>query len=327
MFKGLLNPVVESRTARRLATIANSASSGGRPHSRETVRQSVRLLVKLQKHQGPGHTRTPQQRVRRSGLTNPLNLTESWATAQADALAQEEANWRDTDPLRKWKDEAEERRRRQQAEDDAHPGPGSARPSSSSHYGSVNADTGNSAVQERFDALVHRALLRYGPPLPVEVVMNSNVISSISFASSAHRPTQRSYPDTYVAADKGADDSSAAYYDEVALKLHELMAILRKEEPYFSVRDDCGGVPLSLMVKNCCYLRAFGGKVNYMRFVRRLHAAELQSGGKNHGGGTQNAYEANTAVLSLGKYKMRELPSQDGLRQGPQPWRYTYRMI
>ncbi|CAC9440003.1 hypothetical protein - conserved [Leishmania donovani] len=328
MFKGLLCPVLERRAARRLATVANSACRGGRQRSRETVLESTRLLEKLQKRQGPGRTRTAQQRAWRSGLTNPLSSAESSAAAQADALAQEEANWRAADPLRKWKDESEELRRRQQgAGDGAHSVPGSAQPTSSSHYDAVNADTGNSAVQERFDALVHRALLRYGPPLPVEVVMNNNVISAASFASGTRRAAQHSYSDANVASDKGADDSSAVYYDEVALKLHELMTILRKEEPHFSLRDDCDGVPLSLMVKNCCYLRAFGGKVNYMRFVRRLRADELQSGGNNQGGGVQGGHEANAAVVSLGKYMMRELPSQDGLRKGPQPWRYTYRMI
>ncbi|GET85598.1 hypothetical protein, conserved [Leishmania tarentolae] len=321
MFKGLLSPVLERRAARRLATVVSSARRGSRQHSRETVLQSTRVLEKLQKRQEPGRRRIAQQRARCSGLTNPLGSTESWTAAQADALAQEEANWQVSDPLRKWKDEAEELRRRQQgAAEGVHS-------SSSLHYDTVNTGTGNSAVQERFDALVFRALLHYGPPLPVEVAMSNNVIFAASFASGARRSGQRTYSDTNAAADKGADDSSAVYYDEVALKLHELMSILRKEEPHFSLRNDCGGVPLSLMVKNCCYLRAFGGKVNYMRFVRRLRADEMQSGGSNQGGDGQGAREPNAAVLSLGKYKMRELPSQDGLRQGPQPWRYTYRMI
>ncbi|KAG5487766.1 hypothetical protein LSCM1_08132 [Leishmania martiniquensis] len=323
MFKGLLHPVVESRAARRLATIANSARRGGRQQSRETVRQSTRLLEKLQKRQGCGGARTAQQRAQHSSLTNPLFSTESWAAAQAEALAEEDANRRAADPVRKWRDEAEEWQRQQGAVDGAHIGPGPARPASPPHYGAVNADTGNSAVQECFDALVHRALLRYGPPLPVEVAMNNNVVSGVPFASGA----RRIYPDTDVATDKGADDSSAAYYDEVALKMHELMAILRREEPHFSVRHDCDGVPLSLMVKNCCYLRSFGGKVQYMRFVRRLRAGEMQSRGKGQVGGARDTDEANAAVLSIGKYKMRELPSQDGVRQGPQPWRYTYRMM
>ncbi|KAG5487003.1 hypothetical protein CUR178_08431 [Leishmania enriettii] len=327
MFKGLLIPAVESRAARRLATVANSARRGDRQQSHETVRQSTRLLEKLQRHQGRGRTRTAHQRARFNSLTDSLISTESWAAAQAEALAQEEANWRAADPMRKWKDGAEERGRQHGAEDGVYSGPGPARPAPLPHYDTVNADTGNSAVQERFDALVHRALLRYGPPLPVEAAMRNNVVSAAAFASGAHPHAYRSYPAADVNADKGADDSSAAYYDEVALKVHDLMTILRKEKPHFSIRNDCDGVPLSLMVKNCCYLRAFGGKVNYMRFVRRLRAGELQSCGNSQGGGAQDAHKANVAVLSIGKYKMRELPSQDGIRQGPQPWRYSYRMV
>ncbi|KAG5511956.1 hypothetical protein JKF63_07781 [Porcisia hertigi] len=328
MFKGLLNPVVESRAARRLTTVVKSASRAGRQQSRETVRHSTRLLEKLQRRQGPGETRNVEKRANRRGLQDPLSSTESWTAAQADALAQEEANWRAADPMRKWKNEAEELRWRQQAtEDGADVGPRSQRPRASTNYDTVNADTGNSAVQERFDALVHRALLRYGPPLPVEAAMNGNVISSASLAASPHQSAQRGHSQADVAADRGADDSSAMYFDEVALKMQDLMVILRKEEPCFSLRDHCDGVPLSLMVKNCCYLRAFGGRVHYMRFVRPLRAGELQCGVNSQGGRMQDAHETNATVLSLGKYKMRELPSKDGLRQGPQPWRYSYQMI
>ncbi|EPY35814.1 hypothetical protein STCU_00898 [Strigomonas culicis] len=163
------------------------------------------------------------------------------------------------------------------------------------HYEHQNARTGNSVLQERFDALVKEALLQYGPPLPAELVTDNHI-------------TTNAAPLSVASADLGADGRSFEMHDEIALKMTELFAILKKLKPSFTIHDDCDGVPLSLMVKNCSYFRAFGGKVRYMRFFKRERDQK----------GTP------TISVSIGKYKMREFPSQDGVRQGPQPWLYSY---
>ncbi|KAK7196859.1 hypothetical protein NESM_000627000 [Novymonas esmeraldas] len=296
MFKGCMNTDVGRRATRRLATVAGSAQRSGRRSSRETVRHCTEQLERQQRRRGPRATAGASQ----------FQL-ESWTAAQADALAQEAANWRAADPLR---------RAEHAVDDERVSRAGRGGPTTSSSYSHVNADTGNSAAQERFDALVHTALLRYGPPLPVDVVAAQKVDLA---ASPAGPSPSRSPQHRHTHHDGGADDPTAVYYDEVALRLHELLTILRREQPHFSVRDDCDGLPLSLLVKNSPYLRAFGGKVNYMRFLRRLRPTAAAP--------SRDAPTPSVAVLSLGKYKMREPSSQDGLRQGPQPWLYSYSMI
>lgn len=231
-------------------------------------------------------------------------------------------------------------------------------------YTVLDFKTGESIVQQQFDRLVFSALLRYGPALP------SEVLDSVSAGD-----TEPSQPIQLVLACDTIDgkqdvieygDSklpSPAFYDEVKLKPHELLPIIRKEKPNFSLRYHSGGVPFSLLIRNCSYLRAFGGFITYMRFVRfhsKLHprglrgaprgkAAQCTSVGdpagakicatafgaklvrgnspenfkedfNPHSGGTLNEPDVSFLVLSIGKYKFREPPSQDGIRCGPQPW-------
>ncbi|CAD2222702.1 hypothetical protein ADEAN_001024900 [Angomonas deanei] len=159
-------------------------------------------------------------------------------------------------------------------------------------YDTVEPSTGNSATQLRFNQLVRDALLRFGPPLPAEFVGDNKIVTTSS------------------SKDLGADGKSFEAVDEVKLKIYELYDVLLKHKPTFSLEEDCDGVPLSLMVKNCNYLRSHEGKVCYMRYLRR---EEMENGKR-------------ALVLSIGKYKMREHPSQDGVRQGPQPWLYKYGM-
>jgi hypothetical protein len=315
MFKGLLTHAgAESRAARRLATVAHSARLSRKPHLRETVRRSTQQLHSLRE-------RRRQGRHAQGGATGALTAVQaSWTVAQADELAQEDAAWRARDPRQRY----------------AHPHPTSSstgddgdkyktaqHPSSSStiHYDAVDPETGDSVVQQNFNELVFRALLRYGPPLPVDVVMHNKVISVAAMSPEQRRAHFNELHCRSSGGSGSTDDPNAVYMDEVGLRMHEFMSILRKEQPDFSVRDDCDGVPLSLMVRNCSFLRAYGGRVNYMRFVRRLPAPGASSKANPHGGG------ACTMVVSLGKYKMQEMPSQDGIRQGPQPWRYSYRTL
>ncbi|KPI86015.1 hypothetical protein ABL78_4918 [Leptomonas seymouri] len=304
MFKGVFSQAgAEGRAARRLTTVAVSARRSKQRHMEETVRQSTRRLNSLREQP---HSRRHARRPRVGGASAAMQA--SWTEAQAEALAEEDAAWSAHDPMRSLR----------------HGETGTGAPSASSspprHYDAVDAETGGSIVQQNFDDLVYRALLRYGPPLPVEVVQQNNIISASSTSPTQRRPHCRTIQGG--GADAGicaADDPNAVYMDEVGLRMPEFMQILRKEQPHFSVRDDCDGVPLSLMVRNCSYLRAFGGRVNYMRFVRRL------PGGKTVDVERREAdAEGSAMVVVLGKYKMREMPSQDGIRCGPQPWRYSY---
>lgn len=187
-------------------------------------------------------------------------------------------------------------------------------------YDDQDAATGDSVVQLRFDALAHAAVLRFGPPLPPEFVAENDVVTS-STASPLH--TASSSSSSFSGAgggapswreDLGADGSSFMMYDEVGLKPHELLTAIRRVKPDFSLKVDGDGVPFSLLVQNCSYFRAFGGRVNYMRYLKRERLGPKGSGGSR-------------IVVSIAKYKMRESASRDGVRQGPQPWKHSYGMV
>lgn len=257
MFKNLAPGNVLSRQQRRLTVVAQQTARN-RGHQQQTHRNAVRQLTALEQ----------RQQQRRGGQRNssPKDMTNRSHYASSSAPGYTF-------------------------------GSGAAqKPSlgSSTHYDQQEMRTGNSVLQEQFDELVKESLLRYGPPLPAELVADNHMATSASSSS----------------ADLGADGRSFEMHDEVPLKMTELFVILKRQKPSFTIQNDCDGVPLALMVKNCSYLRAFGGKVRYMRFFKR---------DKDHDG-------SNVISVSIGKYKMREYPSQDGLRQGPQPWLYSYGM-
>jgi hypothetical protein len=154
--------------------------------------------------------------------------------------------------------------------------PDDAQPPSSSakmRYEDINASSGNSALQEWFDDLVYRALLKHCPP-----------------TSDAVRPST-------------------------------LLQFIRKEVPSFSFREHCDGMPFSLLIKNCCYLQSFGGRVSFLP-VRR----EDFTGNDDSFESTQEFLHDST-IVGLRKFKMREQPSVDGIRQGPQPWLHDAGMV
>ncbi|KEG14737.1 hypothetical protein DQ04_00321060 [Trypanosoma grayi] len=188
------------------------------------------------------------------------------------------------------------------------------RPSSSRHvsYDRVDSNTGNSVIQQRFDSLVHDAILKYGPPLPVEFVVENDVFTP----SSAREKMNMSSS----CANEGDPDASY-FYDEVHVRSQELFEMLRRVDSSFSVRTHADGVPFSLLIKNCQYFRVWGGRVHFMRCLKRvpLRARDEDTEAERMG------HEKLT--VSLGKYKMREPSSFDGLRQGPQPWLHSYRMM
>lgn len=286
MFKGILSrtPNGERRAVRRLATVVDGSRRSSHPNTRETRRQSERHLRQLRERQAERNQR---------GSSASAATQASWTSAQAAALAEEDAAWA----------------ARQPRDHHHHVSQPSEMHAAPLHYDAVDPDTGNSVLQHQFDDLVHRALLRYGPPLPVEVMMENKVVTAASMTPAQQRGRPHLSSST-------TDDPTASYMDEVPLTMQDFTRILRKEKADFSVRVDCDGVPLSLMVRNCRYLRAYGGRVNYMRFVRRLPTED----------GDEGSERREVLVLSLGMYKMREVPSQDGVRQGPQSWRYSYRM-
>lgn len=140
-------------------------------------------------------------------------------------------------------------------------------------YEDVNAKTGNSVVQEWFDELVHRSILKHCPP-----------------SSDALRPST-------------------------------LLQCIRKEMPGFSFKDHCDGLPFSLMVKNCCYLQSFGGRVSFQPVRREDFDGDDKSFER------AGEYVHDQTIVGLRKYKMREVPTSDGIRQGPQPWLFHAGMV
>lgn len=132
-------------------------------------------------------------------------------------------------------------------------------------YETLNPCTGKSVVQERFDALAFSALLRNGPAPPVQIYEKfcSSPRCKLVLACDINKEWQLKSSDVQ-------HEGSIVFQDEMQLKVPEVLHCLRKEKPSFSVKNDCGGVPFSLLIKNCLYFQAFRGYVCYMRVVRIL---------------------------------------------------------
>ncbi|EKF32895.1 hypothetical protein MOQ_003243 [Trypanosoma cruzi marinkellei] len=296
MFRGMLGGAGRQwRSERRLATVMNATSRN--PAQKSTYRISRTNLAK----QSAVRMKEDAKRRQKSAVTQSVSRRD---LSHADA-----------EFLRRQQDEA-------LAEHDAclkgfMKDKGSAHhhchaPNSSQHleYDSVDATSGHSIIQQRFDALVHDAVLKYGPPLPAEFVSENDILSPFGYRKdvNASSPFQEENPDAHY------------FYDEVQIRPQELFGIIRKLDPSFSIRTHADGVPFSLLIKNCLYFRVWGGKVHFMRCLKRVPLRTGEAGED----GTEMRGEVTT---TLSKYKMRESPSFDGLRQGPQPWLYNYRMM
>eukprot|EP00796_Vickermania_ingenoplastis_P001474 gene1474-863_t len=269
----------------------------------------------------------------------------------------------------------------------------------------LDPETGESAVQQRFDQLVFRALLRFGPALPVEVLERAAthpgrpcpVVLACDDAYTdlemqrkqwghcetkteershslgcrpeeervrGRRDAERSGLCPSTGGSRG-DDQGFVFLDEVRVKPHELLRLIQMERPGFSIRRDGGGVPFSLLIRNCPYLRSFGGYATYMRQVRKEPGVPRHGGcgttAEGNGGrgkaqrraaqregdldeqsyrassyndtfekNKRNGNEGNEEgyiLFSLGKYKFREIGPQDGIRCGPQPWLYSAKLL
>lgn len=375
MFKGLLNPLAGgplSRQERRLAVVASSTRHV--KSQRNTYNHAERHLSRLAERRHRLSHRANRAPVRGAGVALSDNLSFT-TQAQEEALASEAA-WRTglrgatashgngryrVEDARLWRVAAAAQREAAEMHDvvedvdgvgsvSENSGGGGSSRRAALHYDTVDVETGESVIQTRFNALVHEALLHYGPPLPAEFVAANDVVTSASGsptyapqssspfnnASFSHRESYLPGRDAHSTVERvawndlGADGRTFFLYDEVALKPHELLTAIRKVEPTFSLKDDCDGVPLSLLIKNCPFLRAFGGRVQYMRYLRReTYRRSAASDAK--GGGRESSEEdredaPGTVVLSIAKYKYREPPPQDGIRQGPQPWRHSYQL-
>lgn len=296
MFKGVLSKAGNfPRAQRRMAAISNSTARRGRSSSR-THQFAVPPLHRLLGEEARWSSSWPPQRP----VEDPI-MMDDLLEAQSNALGEESARRRERFPLRTTR--GQETLLGQSA--------GCRRGRQAGHYDDVDRDCGDSIIQTKFNELVRVALLKYGPPLPADFVSDNNVVTSSSgqytdrFVANSNGSSRLSWQE-----DIGADGKSFMMYDEVGLKSFELLRIIRLYWPSFSVKEDCDGVPFSLLIRNCPYLRAFGGKVQHMRYLRRESI-----NGSSH------------VTVSIAKYKMREAASQDGIRQGPQPWLYSARMM
>lgn len=317
MFKGRLTqqPSPLTRGERRLAVIARStlprqegADSGAQRFTRLNAQRQLQRMQQRRERQR-GHKLARPLQSSADEAADAALASVQWA--QRVALQEEDAKHRDARRRAGLEESPAERdlwQRHAVEQDNARSAP--------LRYGAVDSHTGNSVVQLRFNELVHTALLRFGPPLPPEFVTANDIVTTSSGADSSAADafvqdertgrTQRlSWQE-----DLGADGRSFMMYDEVDLRTHELLHIMRRQKPDFSIKVDCDQVPFSLLIRNCPYLRAHSGKVHYMRYLRR----------ERHG-------TENRIVVSIAKYKLREAASQDGVRQGPQPWKYSYRMV
>ncbi|KAG8339926.1 hypothetical protein ERJ75_001608400 [Trypanosoma vivax] len=179
-------------------------------------------------------------------------------------------------------------------------------------YDSVDDRSGVSVVQKRFDALAREAVLKFGPPYPPEFVLENDVVVVVPPGCSSFRCSGEIDP----------REEDNEFFDEVQIRLQELFHMVRKVDPSFSVRTHADSVPFSLLVKNCLYFKAERGRLHFMRCLRRL------SPGRRGVEGSDPVHSGPAEVeVTLAKYKMREPPSFDGIRQGPQPWLYHYKMV
>lgn len=123
------------------------------------------------------------------------------------------------------------------------------------------------------------------------------------------------------------------FSDDVRLRPPDLLALLRREEPSYSIKRDGGGVPFSLLIRNCSYFRAHAGFIEYQRVLwqlarrrapsRRGPAEAEEAGGQPHRDSFLCDDTDSFFVFTIGTYRLREVPSQDGIRCGPQPWLYS----
>ncbi|EKG04484.1 hypothetical protein TCSYLVIO_004454 [Trypanosoma cruzi] len=296
MFRGILGGAGRQwRSERRLATVMNATSRN--PAQKSTYRISRANLAK-------------QSAVR---MKEDAKRRQKSAVAQSVSLG--DLSHADAEFLRHQQDEAlaeHDARVRAFTKDtgSAHHHRHASNPPQHLEYDSVDATSGHSIIQQRFDALVHDAVLKYGPPLPAEFVSENDIVSPFGSREdfNASSPFQEENPDAHY------------FYDEVQIRPQELFGIIRKLDPSFSVRTHADGVPFSLLIKNCLYFRVWGGKVHFMRCLKRV---PLRTGEA----GEDDEEVRGEVTTTLSKYKMRESPSFDGLRQGPQPWLYNYRMM
>lgn len=134
-------------------------------------------------------------------------------------------------------------------------------------YENIDPCTGISIVQQRFDALCFAALLRFGPAPPAHVYEKFCSLPHSKLILACDIDKERSLKTT----DFYQKDASIVFQDEVRLKIPELLCCLRKEKPTFSLKYDSGGVPFSLLIKNCSYFQALNGCACYMRIAKLLH--------------------------------------------------------
>lgn len=187
--------------------------------------------------------------------------------------------------------------------------------------------SGESLTQRRFDELVLRGVLRYGPPLPIalaDLPLAAGTVLRLACDVEGLSEGRLQHNQTCCMA-------KPLFYDEGRLTPTALLQCLRCEKPSFHLQHDVGGAPFSLLIRNCPYLQSSHGRVTFMRQLQLLHpvgssppphhpARSGDAEDEDHG-----AEEASTPVLvyGLGKYKMWEAASFDGVRCGPQPWLYS----
>ncbi|RNE99217.1 hypothetical protein TraAM80_08320 [Trypanosoma rangeli] len=296
MFRGLLGGAGRQwRSERRLATVMKATSRN--PAQRSTYRISRTHLAKQSAMRIKGDAKRNQNRAMTPSVScSDLSYAdvEFLRSQQDEALAEHDARVRASA-----RDAGIAQRHRSFSVSPQY-----------LRYSSVDSTSGNSIIQERFDALVHDAVLKYGPPLPAEFVSENDVVTPFG-----------SRDNSGASASSSNEDPGVCYfYDEVEIRPQELFGIIRRLDPLFSVRTHADGVPFSLLIKNCPYLRVWGGKVHFMRCLRRLSL-------RTDGDGEGDEVARGEVTTTLSKYKMREPPSFDGIRQGPQPWMYNYRMM
>ncbi|AAZ10320.1 uncharacterized protein TEOVI_000770500 [Trypanosoma equiperdum] len=300
MFRGVLATTGrQRRVERRLATVVNS--TGRRATKQWTHRVCMNEFLKQQ----AATTRREEKWKRRHGssalgIQSPLTAADVKALhqQQSEALANETAYGRTVPST---SNEWNERSHLSRAQ---HCG-----------YDTVDAHSGQSIAQQRFDSLARDAVLKYGPPLPVEFVAENDVITIQNTVSRSGVGDSSSLRDS--------ERDANHFYDEVQVRPQELFQMIRKLDSSFSVHTHADGVPFSLLIKNCSYFNVRGGRVHFMRCLRRVKLSQNTRGDVN----TEGSDEPAEVIVVLSRYKMREAPSFDGVRQGPQPWLYSYKMV
>lgn len=311
----MLGPGGSSSDARRYPNSSQPQRQRRTSSQKMASKEFEQLQKRHIKRKDPHHRNTEM-------MTEGEGDVESWARAQEDAVMESHARQQARRPawLKEYEHAARNRRNASFAMEEenderlqsssslvTHP---AVRRGSAVGYEERDPTTGEGLIQQWFNQLLLRSIVHFWCP-------------------DRQRPNRHN---TEL---------------ETSLRTTELLALIRQEMPTFSFAEHCDGVPFSLLIRNCLYLQGSGGYVHFQPIYQQQQQQSLRSDDntddhfKSSGRKSRELFaerdddeveEESTRrvegiVIGLKRYKHQEALSWDGVRQGPQPWRFSGSMM